>query len=176
MICNYNNSSVVLFFLYLSVFKWGCWLRLLWVVLDTRSWAETNRPFSFFPPLSWGASLLSFLSAVLRRKKPQEHQWFDVFMIFLHVTVVKPTVLFFFSHLSKLYYSSMAIATNLCRADCFCECIPTGVLFLFSCHLFCNLVWTQYFTSVCQSSSNKFSSSSGWVAVLKAWLLGSLRL
>lgn len=55
MICNYNNSSVVLFFfLYLSVFKWGCWLRLLWVVLDTRGWAETNRPFSFSPPPSPG--------------------------------------------------------------------------------------------------------------------------
>lgn len=131
--------------------------------------------FFFFTPC-WGASLLSFLSAVLRRKKPRASVVWCIYDFFLHVPVVKPTVHLFFSHLSKPYYSSMAIVAHLCRADCFCECIPTGVLFLFSCHLFCNLVQTQYFTSVCQSSLNKFSSSGGWVVVLKAWLLGSLCL
>lgn len=158
------------------MFKWGCWLRLLWVVLDTRSWAETNRPFSFFSPPLLGCITPFISECSSEKKKASRASVVWCIYDFSACSCCEAYCSLFFSHLSKLYYSSMAIATNLCRADCFCECIPTGVLFLFSCHLFCNLVWTQYFTSVCQSSSNKFSSSSGWVAVLKAWLLGSLRL
>lgn len=122
----------------------NCWMRIIQLCfkLYLKSIGDRSLGFLFsvffLPLLGTGHS---FHFSV--QFPPIQCQWSEVFMNFLCVPVMKHTFCkLFFSPLSSFKSILQGVTASSLHGRLLLWCIPTGVLFLFSWHLFCNLVRT----------------------------------